>query len=624
MSRTILEYLWRTPLCVLTYLVGTATMIPLLSVPAVGADGERAAAADLTGYWPLNGDCRDRSGNDLHGVNHGVRLEDATFDGKSSYIEIPASPKLQLGTGDFTVAAWVRTEQNIDDLIGDVLSQYDASRRRGFSLTIKSTAGGYSSHGDDRHVYFGIDNGREPTWEDCGRPSPTSNYVSNSLTVFDGQLYAAITDAEKFEDWCHVFRYAGEQKWDDCGRVGDRRTHGVGPMVVHRGSLYAATWTYDWNRVGIRQPLDDFCCVYRYAGGAKWEDCGQPGQCRRLFGLASFRGGLYVTAEDGRCYVHAGDRNWRECGRFPNYAHPLGIHDGKLYAGVLNPAGVWAFDGERWQPLGNPQGSEDRCDQVHALEVYRGRLHVTTWPEGHVVRLEPDGRWTDCGRLGDALEINALNVYNGQLYGGAIPRAEVFRYNPAAVRPLSFPMPPPQPKPTPTRRPVRPAARSRRLGTTAVGLDLNPPVSRSGWLRIPNSQRMGASDQPDDLPRQAVRQPGQLHQFATRRPLRFPWPGVRHASRPHRLLRPRPRPRLEAPDRHPPGRPAGTVRRRPTRRDLDSIHLGRLRPDQRLPTTNRLRRSRLLLRPAPRSAAVPASIGASEISDLAAEKPPGV
>ena len=54
--------------------------------------------------------------------------------------------------------------------------------------------------------------------------------------------------------------------------------------------------------------------MYRYAGDKRWEDCGQPGQCRRLFGLASFGGGLYVTAEDGRCYVYAGDRNWCECG----------------------------------------------------------------------------------------------------------------------------------------------------------------------------------------------------------------------------------------------------------------------------------------------------------------------
>ena len=231
----------------------TAALLALSSIPAVeiaGADVQaeaaQPAAAGLIGYWPLRGDCRDHSGNELHGVNHGVRLEDAAFDGRGAYIEIPASPKLQLGTGDFTLAAWVHTGRDIDDVIGDVVSRYDAVGRRGFSLTIKSTAGGYSSHGDDRHVYFGVDNGHEPTWEDCGRPSPTSNYVSNSLTVFDGHLYAAITDAEKFENWCHVFRYAGGKQWEDCCRVGDRRTHGVEPMVVHRGSLYAATWTYEF------------------------------------------------------------------------------------------------------------------------------------------------------------------------------------------------------------------------------------------------------------------------------------------------------------------------------------------------------------------------------------------
>jgi hypothetical protein len=37
-------------------------------------------------------------------------------------------------------------------------------------------------------------------------------------------------------------------------------------------------------------------------------------------------------------------------------------------------------------------------------------------------------KWTDCGRLGDSIEINGLAVYNGKLYAGSIPRAEVFRY----------------------------------------------------------------------------------------------------------------------------------------------------------------------------------------------------
>ena len=57
--------------------------------------------------------------------------------------------------------------------------------------------------------YFGIDNAQLGPWEDCGRPCATSNYVSNSMTVFDGHLYVGITDAEKREDWAHVFRYQG-------------------------------------------------------------------------------------------------------------------------------------------------------------------------------------------------------------------------------------------------------------------------------------------------------------------------------------------------------------------------------------------------------------------------------
>ena len=162
-------------------------------------------------------------------------------------------------------------------------------------------------------------------WEDCGRPSVTSNYISNALTVFDGNLYAPITDAEKEEDWCHVFRYKRGQAWEDCGRVGNLKTHGVGGMVVHQGKLYASTWSYDWTRVGGVRPDQppypaDFCHIYRYAGGTQWEDIGQPGKCRRLFGIASYKGQLYSAGEDGRLYVHAGDKDWRSW-QFPNYAH---------------------------------------------------------------------------------------------------------------------------------------------------------------------------------------------------------------------------------------------------------------------------------------------------------------
>jgi hypothetical protein len=393
---------------------------------------------DLVGHWPLRGDARDHSGHGNHGVVHGTGPAEGQFDGRGSHVEVPPGDSLNLGQGDFTLAAWVWTAPDTEDVQGDILTQFDPVRRRGFNFGLKSSAGGYSSHGDDCHVFFGLDDGRVSAWEDCGRPSSTSNYISNSLTVFNGDLYAAITDAVREEDWSHVFRYRGGQSWEDCGRVGQLKARGIGPMIVHRGYLYAGSWNYDWTRVGVvrpgRPPYEaDFCRVYRYAGGTKWEDCGQPGQCRRLFGLASYRGRLYVTAEDGRCYVHDGERAWAECGRFPNYGHPMGVHNGKLYVGVLNPAGVWAYDGATWTPLGNPQGREEVCNQIHALQTYRGRLHVTTWPLGHVVRLDPDHRWTDCGRLGDALEINGLAVYNGKLYGGSIPRSEVFRYDDGAT-----------------------------------------------------------------------------------------------------------------------------------------------------------------------------------------------
>ena len=68
---------------------------------------------------------------------------------------------------------------------------YDPAQRRGITLTINSSAGGYQSQGTDRHVHFGIDNAQMTDWQDCGHPNPASNYVINSLTVYKGKLYAA-------------------------------------------------------------------------------------------------------------------------------------------------------------------------------------------------------------------------------------------------------------------------------------------------------------------------------------------------------------------------------------------------------------------------------------------------
>src|ERR1051325_4840079 len=105
----------------------------------------RAAEPALIGHWKLRGDCKDSSGHGNHGVNHGVELKNGAFDGTNAYIEVPSSDSLRLGTDDFAVCAWIYTDEQVDDIIGDIAEMYDPATRRGFTLSINSSAGGYQS-----------------------------------------------------------------------------------------------------------------------------------------------------------------------------------------------------------------------------------------------------------------------------------------------------------------------------------------------------------------------------------------------------------------------------------------------------------------------------------------------
>ena len=327
---------------------------------------------------------------------------------------------------DFTVSLWADVPADRAGAAGGLATKFDPVARTGFNLSAISSAAGYNGPGDELRISFGVDAGSDPRWVDLGRPSPTSNYVSNSLAVFEGSLVAATSDAPREADRGHVYRHLGDAEWEDLGQVGQHGAHGVGPLIVHRNALYAATWNYDWTRVHEGDLAA--CRVYRYEGPGRWHDCGQPGSSRRLFSFASYRGDLLVMGDDGTVHAYRGGSAWEQVMAFATFAHPATVHDGRLVLGMLQPATVQSFDGARWSDLGNPIGAPERCDEIHSLVTFRGRLHAGTWPRGRVARWDPRRGWQGTGRLGDSTEVMALNVYNGKLYGATIPRAEVFRH----------------------------------------------------------------------------------------------------------------------------------------------------------------------------------------------------
>ena len=387
----------------------------------------RATDDGLIGYWKLQGDCQDYSGEQNHGHNHHVDLSTSGFNGRDAYIEVISANGLQLGEGDFSISAELYTGKDLRGAFGTLVSKFDPTRRRGFNLALCTNSSGYNSQSGIRQLFLGLDDGTNGKWTECGRPNDKT-HISDALTVFNGDLYAGSTDGPELADWAHVFRYQGGENWEDCGRLGHDRTRGVYAMVVHDGELYAATSASH----GGQPPEMSFGRVYRYMGGQTWEDIGQPGENYRLNSLASYNGKLYVTGfnigpKPGHVYVYEGDRHWKACGEFNGWPHPLAVHAGKLYTAY--PRGeVHAYDGNTWENLGNPFASLDECNQIHSLGVYQGELYIGSWPKGKVA-VRRDNKWVDLGQLGDATEVIGLTEYNGSLYAGTIPRAELFRFD---------------------------------------------------------------------------------------------------------------------------------------------------------------------------------------------------
>ncbi len=395
-----------------------------------------AAPADepqLVAHWKLAGNTDDSSGKGLHATNLGVDLLSrgpdgktpaARFDGRTSHLKVPTSPALRLGTADFTLTLWVHTAETLDDDLGDLVTLYDAKRRVGFNLSLRTNTGVTSCQPNVRQLQFGIDAGSEPKWTDEGRPG--NAVFAFALAVHDGQLYVG-TSANGRDDVGRVWRYDGPGRWTDCGAPD--KCNAISALAVFGGRLYAGSSKYRYGGSSLAESENPHPGgkVYRYEGGSRWTEVGRLPETEAVGGLVVYKGRLYASS----LYKPAGFFRYESDGRWTALSVPdgkrvesLGVYNGFLWVTSYDGGRVYRFDGRSWADFG--QLGENT--QTYSFAVHRGQLCVGTWPSGRVYRRSGDA-WDDLGRLGSELEVMGMLVHNGQLYAGTLPLAEVYRYD---------------------------------------------------------------------------------------------------------------------------------------------------------------------------------------------------
>lgn len=419
----------------------------LMLLPLITATASPQPERGLVAHWPLAGDAHDVSGNNLHAMAHAVdfnaagRLaqdsQAAEFNGRSSYVEVPANKSLELGSGDFTFAAWIFTDAIQDDNLGDIISQYDATTHRGFHFALKTNAGVTFSQSNFRQLHFGIDqNHAANDWTDCGRPGKA--LLAFALCVFDGNLYAGTCEPGRDESG-HVYRYDGGQSWTACGSPD--KSNAVTALAEFNGQLYAGTGKY--RVAGSALPESDNKVlggrIFRFEPPSRWIDCGQLPQTECVGGLCVFKNKLYATSlyKPAGFFRYDGERRWTSC-EVPHVTSPqapsestamrveaIAPYNGALYATCYDGGHVFRFDGEHWTDCGQLADNT----QTYSLAVLAGQLYVGTWPSGKVYRFAGLNEWTAVGRLGEELEVMGMLVHNGRLIGGTLPLAEVYQFD---------------------------------------------------------------------------------------------------------------------------------------------------------------------------------------------------
>lgn len=379
-------------------------------------------------HWPLHQGCLDVSGNGHHGANRGVSFEDgwAVFDGRRASVEV-APDAIRIGTGDFTVTAWIQLNGKSTDVPGDILGKFDPTSRKGFNLLVQNYAGVTSSQSNWGNMLFGIDWGTEPTWTDRGRPGNAA-WVA-ALAVYEGSLFAGIYEPGEGGRG-RVFRYLGGSDWDDCGNPDE--SNSVLSLAVHGGRLYAGTGRYRASGSALPDSLNPNPGghVYRYEKAGQWTDCGGLGEADTVYGMATFGENLYaIPIYHQGLYRFDGEKTWTLVGGPGRRLMSMTVFNGEFFLAGNEGNKQGAIHTYREPAEWNFAGGQEGVDQVYSFAVYGGELHAGTWPEAAIFRYGGDRAWFHAGRMGEELETMGMAVYNGKLYAGSLPLAEVYRFD---------------------------------------------------------------------------------------------------------------------------------------------------------------------------------------------------
>jgi hypothetical protein len=395
----------------------------------------KAVQRGLLAHWPLDGNALDRSPHARHGkVVGNLRWSpadspngaSAEFNGRDAYIEIPTGLAPRLKTSDFTIAAWISVDHALDDVPGDIISQYDAALKRGYHLTLKTNAGVTTTQPNLRQLQFGIDNARDTEWLDCGRPGNAT--LAFALTSFGGHLWAGTSHPGK-DEVGRVYRYEQDKKWTDCGAP--VKCNSVTALAEFDGHLYAGTGKYRFGGSALAESENTHLGgdVLRYEGEQRWTDCGTLPGVEAIGGMVVFRNRLYASSlyKPAGFFRYEGGTRWTALPTPVLRVEALGVYNGYLYATSYDGGQVFRFDGDAWDECGTLGGINENS-QTYSFAVHAGRLFVGTWPSGKVYRFEEVNRWKDVGRLGEELEVMGMLVHNGRLLAGTLPLADVYEY----------------------------------------------------------------------------------------------------------------------------------------------------------------------------------------------------